>query len=153
MFSSAARLIQNANGVFPAATCVACKQLKTQHRCLAPITLGGILFGVTDDAKVCGRPICGPCSHGYGNNGAIRCKNHTENISDDETVLVPQPEAKAGGGKAKAIKADARATNSAEYTAKDLLVLAQAYIRTSKNAIDGIAQKQSTFWYDVAKAF
>ncbi len=46
-----------------------------------------------------------------------------------------------------------KATKAAEYTAKDILVLAQAYIRTSENWIDGAAQKTSIFWEDATQAF
>jgi tRNA A-37 threonylcarbamoyl transferase component Bud32 len=46
-----------------------------------------------------------------------------------------------------------KANKSVEYTAKDLLVLAQAFIRTSENSIDGVSQKRSTFWEEVTKCF
>jgi hypothetical protein len=32
-------------------------------------------------------------------------------------------------------------------------VLAQAYVRTSQNAIDGASQKRSKFWDDVTEVF
>jgi hypothetical protein len=41
----------------------------------------------------------------------------------------------------------------ADYSAKDLLVLAQAYILTSENAIEGTSQKRNMFWDNVAEAF
>ncbi len=49
--------------------------------------------------------------------------------------------------------AESKVTKAGEYTAKDLLVLAQAYTRTSENSIKGTAQKQNNFWDDVAEAF
>jgi hypothetical protein len=53
--------------------------------------------------------------------------------------------------KAKAAKS--KVTKAGEYTAKGLLVLAQPYIRTSENAIEGSAQKRNKFWDDIAEAF
>jgi RecB family exonuclease len=41
---------------------------------------------------------------------------------------------------------------AADYSAKDLLVLAQAYIQTSENAIEGTSQKKNKFWDDMAEA-
>jgi hypothetical protein len=40
-----------------------------------------------------------------------------------------------------------------EYSAKDLLVLAQSFIRVFKNAIEGASQKRNKFWDEVAVAY
>jgi hypothetical protein len=46
-----------------------------------------------------------------------------------------------------------KANKSVEYTAKDLLVVAQVFIRASENSIEGVSQKRSTFWEEVMKCF
>jgi len=40
-----------------------------------------------------------------------------------------------------------------EYSAKDLLVLSQAYIHVTENAVEGVLWKQGMFWDNVAVAF
>jgi hypothetical protein len=42
---------------------------------------------------------------------------------------------------------------TAEYSAKELLVLSQAYIRTSENSIDGASKQKGKFWDDVADSY
>lgn len=45
-----------------------------------------------------------------------------------------------------------KASKAAEHS-KDLLVLSQAFIQTSENSFDGVAQKRSTCWEDICKSF
>jgi hypothetical protein len=42
---------------------------------------------------------------------------------------------------------------TSEYSSKDLLVLSQAFIRTSENAIEGADRKKNKFWDEVAVAY
>ncbi len=46
-----------------------------------------------------------------------------------------------------------KGTKSSEYTAKDLLILSQAFICISEDAIEGVSHKTTKFWDDVAIAF
>ena len=129
-------------GLFPVLFCALCQVIRTQHRCLVFISRGGVKYG---NEFVCGMPICGPCNSSYNDDEhVIRCHEHSDRKENKE----PKPKARA---KAKA--ADSKVLRAAEYTAKDLLVLAQAYVRTSENAIDGTSQKRNKFWDDVAEAF
>jgi hypothetical protein len=116
---------------------------------------------------VCGKPICGPCNFQHGNEGVFRCPVHstvTDESSDDEVVQiekenVPLTSVKVNKGKGtgskktKAAGTTKGSNKGNEYTAKDLLILSQAYIRTSENAIDGTSQKRNKFCDDVAVAF
>jgi hypothetical protein len=134
-------------GLFPVVFCALCQVVRTQHRCLAVVTRGGVRYG---QQVVCGLPICGPCNASYNDEEHItRCEEHTEEKENEE----PEPKTKSKHKQPKAAESKAKATKAAEYTAKDLLVLSQAYIRTSENAIEGTAQKRNKFWDDVAEAF
>ena len=42
---------------------------------------------------------------------------------------------------------------TAEYSAKELLILSQAHIRTSENSIDGASKQKGKFWDDVADSY
>jgi len=52
--------------------------------------------------------------------------------------------------RAKGVKVGNR---TVEYSAKDLLVLAQSFIWVSENAIQGASQKRNKFWDKVAVAY
>jgi hypothetical protein len=45
----------------------------------------------------------------------------------------------SGPKKKKRSKAASAAVKVSEYTAKDLIILSQAFVRTSENAIEGVA--------------
>jgi hypothetical protein len=161
MSSSTESLSTDCHGAYAVVVCVECRRFTTQHRCLAKVQHGGVLVG---RERVCGAAICAICSDGFGNEGIIRCKIHANNdaepsdedVQDVGATSMPPPgrkKNKSKGHKASGDAAAAKVIRAPEYTAKDLLVLAQAYIRTSENAIDGTAQKRSTFWDDVAKAY
>ncbi len=138
---------------------------KTHHRCLATVREGALVE--TGSEKVCGLPICAICSNNFGNDGIIRCQKHsvdedgstTDDEQEAEAPMPPPPKKKMHKATDKEVRkatgdnVASNATKAAEYTAQDLLVLAQAYIQTSENSIDGAAQKRSTFWEDVTKAF
>ena len=112
-------------------------------------------------------PICAICSNKFGNEGIIRCQKHsvdedgstTDDEQEAEAPMPPPPKKKMHKATDKEVRkatgdnVASKATKEAEYTAQDLLVLAQAYIQTCENSIDGAAQKRSTFWEDVTKAF
>ncbi|MFN9979020.1 MAG: hypothetical protein ACK53Y_03860, partial [bacterium] len=53
----------------------------------------------------------------------------------------------------KSTKVMAKGNKGAEYTAKDLLILSQSFIRVSENAVEGTSKKQSKFWDEVAEVF
>ncbi len=134
--------------------CSLCEETPTHHRCMYLIG-GSIATG-----RICGALVCALCSVELGNEeGIFRCEVHsgksdgTESGFDDEknTAIddkrdVPPPFKKKGKVTSKNVK-------SSEYTAKDLLVLSQAYIRVSENAVVGVSQKQNKFWDDVAEAY
>jgi hypothetical protein len=46
-----------------------------------------------------------------------------------------------------------RMTKGSEYGAKDLLILSQAFIRTSENPVEGTGQTRTKFWDEVAVAY
>jgi hypothetical protein len=129
------RLLADAStGCFPVVIFSACKIINTHHRCFPPVPKGGMRHG-DGDGRVCSRLICGPCSSKFGNETVIRCTRHaieqdTENIETRQTT---------------------KATNrTAEYSARELLILSQAYIKASENSIEGAARRLSKFWDDVS---
>jgi hypothetical protein len=61
-----------------------------------------------------------------------------------ETSNADKPPVKVKGNKG---------SKGSEYSAKDLLILSQAYIKTSENSIEGTSQKKNKFWDDVADVF
>ena len=91
------------------------------------------------DPITCGKPICGICNSEFGNENIIWCSFHSsekENIREDNVNV--------GEGKQdkKRSKVLGKGTCAAEYSSKDLLILSQAYICTSENAIEGVSQKK-----------
>ena len=81
--------------------------------------------------------------------GKTNAKNKmTETSNADnkmmETSNADKPPVKVKGNKG---------SKGSEYSAKDLLVLSQAYIKTSENSIEGTSQKKNKFWDDVADVF
>jgi hypothetical protein len=70
----------------------------------------------------------------------------------EKEVMKPPPSKKKNGGQvaAKGVKLGIK---QSEYLAKDLLVLSQAFIHVSENAIDGVNHKGCKFWDDVVAAF
>lgn len=135
-------------GLFPVVFCCLCKFVRTQHRCLAVVTRGGKLFG---RETVCALPICGPCNADYNEENIFRCPEHSEQYKDTEDKENEAPKTKRTS--TSKLSVSSKQPKQADYTAKDLLVLAQAYVRTSENAIDGASQKRSKFWDDVASSF
>jgi len=125
---------------------------------------------------VCGRPICGPCNFKQGNETIFRCPLHS--VSDDDSslgsldskkskkesaVAVSKMKGKANANKKMTETSNAdkppvkvkgnKGSKGSEYSAKDLLILSQAYIKTSENSIKGTSQKKNKFWDDVADVF
>jgi hypothetical protein len=138
--------------------CGLCKEIPSQHRCREPIRKGGI---VVDGLRVCGEYICAPCSETLGNEeGVYRCVVHCpggDELEEDmdrnkkkEAEVDKDKKNKPNKVTAKGVKGGNR---TAEYSAKDLLVLAQSFIRVSENAIEGASQKRNKFWDDVAVAY
>jgi hypothetical protein len=136
-------------------TCKFCKEIPTSHQCMYPVSKGGIILdGV--GGQVCGEWICAPCSSAFGNEvGIFRCLDHTTNSSattkhDDANSVTesipPLPQKKRN-------KQVSKITKASEYSSKDILVLAQAFIQVSENAIEGTAKKSQKFWEEVADSF
>jgi N-acetylmuramoyl-L-alanine amidase CwlA len=167
-------LVADSTGLFPVVTCTLCPCLPTQHRCLASVTHGGVIFGT---GTVCGIPVCSLCNASYNEEHVVRCHDHCKRATEDgssdkeneqtaatrkpssakQAATLKQPKAADNSAKDLLVLAKQAATlkqpKAADYSAKDLLVLAQAYIRTSENAIEGTSQKKNKFWDDVAEAF
>jgi hypothetical protein len=141
MSSAPKRLVADPiTGCFSVVICSSCNDINTSHRCLAAVTVGGLLCGNARD-MVCGIPICGICNSEFGNENIIRCRFHSsekENIREDNVNVVE------GKHDKKRSKILGKGTCAAEYSSKDLLILSQAYIRTSENAIEGVSQKEKT---------
>jgi hypothetical protein len=57
-------------GAFAPKICDFCSELPTQHRCLATITTGGVLYGVAG-GRICGHTVCSLCSFKFGNEGVL----------------------------------------------------------------------------------
>jgi len=104
------------------------------HRCNHPATKGGV--SVPDHLRICGELICAPCSSAFGNDeGVFRCALHSNqsNVEDDddkESVVPLPPRSRKG------TRVSGKGTKSSEYTAKDLLILSQAFIHISEDAIE-----------------
>jgi hypothetical protein len=127
-------------GCFSVVLCGSCKKMKTHHRCLAPVAKGGMRYGM-DDNRVCAMPICGPCNDELGNENIFRCYFHSE--SKENLTQLPSQNGKVPQKQNRAV----------EYSSKELLILSQAYIKTSENSIDGASQKKNKFWDDVADTY
>jgi len=138
--------------------------MNTHHRCLHPEKSGLLVIEVI--GTVCGKAVCGPCNYDHGNEGLFRCPKHSVTDDDSSTDSFVQE----GRGKENVAvisrnvqkhqaatkippKKNIKIGKGNEYTAKDLLILSQAYIRTSENAIDGTSKRQSKFWDEVSVAF
>jgi hypothetical protein len=137
-----------ATGAFPKALCSECEELPTQHRCLAPVKSGGVLFGKIGQQRVCGIPVCTLCNAASGNENLYRCGDHLDKENDAGASNVKK---KAGKNNNKPLTGAVART--AEYSATELLILSQAYIKTSKYAIDGTCHRQSKFWDDVSECY
>jgi hypothetical protein len=59
--------------------------------------------------------------------------------NDNEVEIVTAVETMSGPKKKKRSKVASAAVKVSEYTAKDLIILSQAFVRTSENAIEGVA--------------
>jgi hypothetical protein len=150
--------------------CGFCEEIPTHHHCHFHVSRGRIHW--PGQGQICGELICAPCSSSFGNEeGVFRCVVHSnhddsdvedsdkENTSsevnkktsfDDGAAIGRQPLKSSSKKKNKVLS---KAIKSAEYSAKDLLILSQSYIRVSENAIEGISQKKKKFWDDVARVF
>jgi len=144
------RLIADpATGCFPKALCSECEELPTQHRCLAPVKSGGVLFGPVGQQRVCGVPVCAPCNTTSGNENVYRCADHLDKENDAGASNVKQKAGKNNNNK----PLTGAVARTAEYSATELLILSQAYIKTSENAIEGTYRRQSKFWDDVSECY
>ena len=112
---------------------------------------------------VCGELICAICNTEFGNEDEVYCcMSHSNGDAADpvdpvemvnEVEIVTAVETAPGPEKKKRSKVASKAIKVSEYTAKDLLILSQAFVRTSENAIEGVARKSSKFWDDVVESF
>ena len=145
--------------------CAVCNLIMTNHRCLQPVKKGLLVLHVV--GHVCGKAVCGPCNFRHGNEGIFRCPVHSISDDDDmtdsdvEAINKPTEDDKENEVPKVAKSKNKRATNKvigkstkgSKYSAKDLLILSQAFIRTSENAVDGTAKKSSKFWDEVAESY
>jgi hypothetical protein len=76
------RLVAEPTGLFPVVFCILCRCFRTQHRCLATVTHGGVIFG---RETVCGLPICSPCNASYNEEHVLRCRDHCEHFIEDSS--------------------------------------------------------------------
>jgi hypothetical protein len=131
---------------------------------------------------VCGSPVCGPCSYIFGNEGTVRCRKHSmsnndNNSDDDETVIENQATANVAKSKNQnqsSIAADSDSEGedaemevnvkvpkkkttvikkSDAYTAKELLLLSQAFIRASEDVEKGVSRKSEKLWEHVTEVY
>ena len=72
-------------GAFAPKLCQCCSELPTQHRCLATVTTGGVLYGVSG-GRVCGSAVCSPCSFKFGNEGVIRFASITAALASNPCI-------------------------------------------------------------------
>jgi hypothetical protein len=131
--------------------CGFCNELPTHHRCKHPVKKGG---AIVDGQRICGEFICSTCSVEFGTEeGVYRCVVHcggeaeVEEVKDDNAGSKKKKDSKPT---AKSIKSGVKST---EYSSKDLLVLAQSFIRVSENAVEGASQKRAKFWDEVSVAY
>jgi hypothetical protein len=76
------------------------------------------------------------------------------NLKANEKDNVPIISAQSSNlSRAKVPKVSVKGTKGAEYGVKDLLILSQAFIRTSENAVEGTAKQSNKFLDEVAVAF
>jgi hypothetical protein len=99
---------------------------------LAPIKSGGVRFGPVGQQRVCGVPVCAPCNATSGNENVYHCTDHIDNENGPGVGNVKW---KSGNNNKK--PPTAAAVRSAEYSTTGLLILSQAYIKTSENTIEG----------------
>jgi hypothetical protein len=120
------RLIADpATGCFPKALCRECEELPTQHRCLAPVKSGGVLFGPVGQQHVCGVPVCAPCNATSGNENVYRCMDHLDKESDAGVSNIKK---KASRNNNKPLTDNNKpltgaVARTAEYSATELLIL------------------------------
>jgi hypothetical protein len=91
----------------------------------------------------------------FGNeDGIFRCLEHSNTDANKENDPGTSGEAAVThGNKKKKAKVMSKLAKTSEYSSKDLLVLSQAFIRTSENAIEGADRKKNKFWDEVAVAY
>jgi hypothetical protein len=157
----------SATGVHASALCAACNSMTTNHRCLHPMKRRLLVAEVI--GRVRGNPICGPCNFRHGNEGVFRCPLHSmmdesgsedseegavvsSSVADKENVPVISLQSNKVSHE-KVSKVAARGPKEAEYGAKDLLILSQAFIRTLEHAAEGTAKRSNIFWDEVSVAY
>ena len=118
--------------------CRFCEDVPTRHRCMHPVSGG----------DVCGDLICAPCSSSFGNeDGIFRCLEHSNADANKENDPGTAGEAVVSqGNKKKKAKVMSKLAKTSEYSSKDLLILLQAFICASENAIEGADRKRNKFW-------
>jgi hypothetical protein len=127
-------LVADSTGLFPVVTCTLCQCLPTQHRCLATVTHGGVIFGT---GTVCGIPICSPCNASYNEEHVVRCHDHCKRATEDgssdkeneQTAATRKPSSAKQAATRRPSSAKQAASlkqpKAADNSAKDLLVLAK----------------------------
>jgi hypothetical protein len=146
-----------ATGAFSVVKCDVCRLVNTHHRCLAIVTVGGLLFGPDGDT-VCAAAVCGPCNARFGHENIFRCQQHSSKCPSSKLMVTPTPAhnkktSKATTGKGSNVTTGKGSNRMAEYSAKELLILSQAYIRSSENSIEGASKQKGEFWEDVGDVY
>jgi hypothetical protein len=142
-----------ATSAFNVVKCDACRSVSTHPRCLAIVTIGGLLF-CSNGETACAAAVCGPCNACYGNENIFRCQRHSSKFPLSKLTVTPTPvhnkkTSKATTGKGSNVTTGKGRNRMAEYSAKELLILSQAYIHSSENSINGASKQKGKFWEDV----
>ncbi len=86
-------------------------------------------------------------------NDADAVDSNDDVNTEVEKEVEQTPTMKKKNGNRVAAKGVKSGTKQSEYSAKVLLVLSQAFIHVSENAIEGVNCKGCKFWDDVVAAF
>ncbi len=89
---------------------------------------------------ICAAPRCGPCNNCFGNENIFCCYSHSENEKENATQVAVVTSSKRGGDTSQ------KQNRSSEYSSNELMILSQAYIKTSEKCIEGTSQKRQKFW-------
>jgi hypothetical protein len=100
------------SGCFAVAICSVCEELPTQHRCLATVKFGGLLYGPVGQQRVCAEPICAPCNARFGNENIVHCVDH----SNEKENCAGNNKGNHAAGKKVTAKTPSNANKMVEYS-------------------------------------
>jgi hypothetical protein len=138
--------------------CDFCKEVPTCHHCMHCVEKGGLLL--EDNLCICRECICVPYGLTFGSKEEIFCCLDHCDMKDEDVVdseEFKENVMSALSQRKRSIRVSVKSLKGgikcSEYSAKDLLVLSQAYIHVTENAVEGVLWKQGMFWDNVAVAF